>query len=194
MRIDITNNCPTKSSCETYSPIPVEVTKSVVVDKTNTLHQFDAAGIIGIPSPVGKVPLVFYIKEAEGRGRRGIIYYDDYDSICYMYPESEHAGWCEQPYDLKYDKLEAWDNGTERGWRRNHGIFEIWVSVWREWYNGQIMYRPKLKIQGCGHEDDGYPMKSTVVTVEEKRPVHHVKQVNKRKINRGGGCGCRKGA
>lgn len=193
MKIEITNNCPTKTSCEVYSPIPVEVTKSVNVDKTNTLHQFDTAGIVGVPSPVGKVPIVFYVKEGNGRGRRGIVYYDDYDSVCFMYPESEHAGWCEQPYDMKYDKLEEWDNGVEHGWHRNHGIFELWVSVWREWYNGQVMYRPKLKIQGRGHENDGYPMRSKVVTVEEKRPVRHVKQVNKRKVNRGS-CGCRKGA
>ena len=185
-------NCE-RHTCETYSPIPVEVTKSLNVDKTNTLHQFDTAGIVGLPSPVGKVPILFYVKEAEGRGRRGVLYYDDYDSVCFMYPESEHAAWCSQPYDMKYDALVPFNNGVERGVRRNYGIFELWVNVWRKWYNGQVMYRPRLKIQGCGHDYDGYPMRSKVVTVEEKRPTtRRVKQVIKKKVSHS--CGCQKGA
>ena len=191
MKIEISNSCPANSSCEAYSSIPLEVTKSMEVDKTNTLHQFDTAGIVGVPSPVGKVPIVFYVKEGNGRGRRGIVYYDDYDSVCFMYPETEHAEWCEQPYDMKYDKLEEWETETEKGWHRNHGIFELWVSVWRHWYNGQIMYRPRLKIQNCGHESDGYPGKSTPVVVEEKRISRYVAKPTKKKINHS--CGCRKG-
>ena len=54
MKIEISNNCPTKTSCEGYSPVPIEVTKSMNVDKTNTLHQFDTAGIVGaFPSREG---------------------------------------------------------------------------------------------------------------------------------------------
>ena len=174
MKIDITNNCPATSACDSYSPIPVEVTKTANVDKTNTLHQFDTAGIVGVQSPVGKVPIVFYVKEAEGRGRRGILYYDDYDTICWMYPESEHAEWCQQPYAMKYDALEPWDNGVESGLARNWGILDLWVSVYRKWYNGQVMYRPRLKIQGCGRRDGGYPGKSVVEVVEEKRQSHYV--------------------
>ena len=93
MRIDASAKCEVHKTCETYSPIPVEVSKSVNVTKTNTLHQFDTAGIVGVPSPVGKVPIMFYVKEAEGRGRRGILYYDDYDSVCFMFPEVEHSEW-----------------------------------------------------------------------------------------------------
>ena len=192
MKIEITNNCQAYKTCETYAPIPVEVSKSVNVDKTNTLHQFDTAGIVGVQSPVGKVPIMFYVKEAEGRGRRGIVYYDDYDSVNFMYPESEHADWCEQPYDLKYDKLETWSNEIERGWHRNWGIFELWVSIWRHWYNGQVMYRPRLKIQPCNHDYDGYPARSKVETVEEKRPARRQVKVNNKKVNHS--CGCRKGA
>lgn len=192
MRIDASAKCRPYPECDSYTPIPVEVTKSVNVDRTNTLHQFDTAGIIGIPSPVGKVPIVFYIKEGEGHGRRGIIYYDDYDSVCFMYPESEHSEWCEQPYDLKYDKVEPFDNGVESGFRRNHGIFELWVSVFRRWYNGQIMYRPRLKIQGCGRRDGGYPSKSEVEVVKEKQRSTYVQKPVKQKINHS--CGCRKGA
>lgn len=192
MKIENSNSCPTRTPCETYSSIPIEVTKSMNVDKTNTLHQFDTAGIVGVQSPVGKVPIMFYVKEAEGRGRRGVLYYDDYDSVCFMYPEVEHAEWCEQPYDLKYDKLETWDNGVERGWHRNWGIFELWVSVLRKWYNGEIMYRPRLKIQPCNHDFDGYPGKSTVVTVAEKKKNKVITRPIKRRVNRS--CGCRKGA
>lgn len=189
MKIEQPTTC-TKSTCDTYSPVALEVTKSAIVDKTNTLHQFDTAGIIGIPSPVGKVPIVFYLKEGEGRGRRGIIYYDDYDSVAYMYPESEHAGWCEQPYDMKYDKLEEWQTDTEKGWHRNWGIFQLWVSIWRHWYNGQVMYRPKLKIQPCNHDFDGYPGKSTPVAVEEKRYNRYQPAPVKKKLNHG--CNCRR--
>ena len=192
MRIDASAKCKAYKTCETYSPIRVEVSKSLNVDKTNTLHQFDTVGIVGVPSPVGKVPIMFYVKEGAERGRRGVLYYDDYDSVCFMYPETEHAGWCKQPYALKYDKLEEWDNGVEHGWHRNHGIFDLWVSVWRKWYNGQVMYRPRLKIQGCGHDYDGYPMRSNIEVVEEKRPTRRVKAVIKKKTNHS--CGCQKGA
>lgn len=190
MRIDTERNCKAYS-CDSRTPIPIEVTKSAVVDRTNTLHQFDTAGVIGIPSPVGKVPIVFYIKEGEGHGRRGIIYYDDYDTVCFFYPESEHAEWCEHPYDIKYDKVEPFDNGVESGFRRNHGIFELWVSVLRRWYNGQIMYRPHLKIQGCGHDTDGYPTRSSAVILSEKTRTRTEKPRKTKQINRS--CGCRKG-
>lgn len=194
MRIDASAKCTLNSTCDSYSPIPIETAKSANVDKTNTLHQFDTVGVVGVQSPVGKVPIMFYVKEAEGRGRRGVLYYDDYDSVCFMYPESEHAEWCSQPYDMKYDALVPFDNGIESGLRRKHGIFQLWASVYREWYNGQVMYRPRLKIQGCGHDNDGYPGKSTVEVVEEKT-VKRSKQIAtpvKRKINHS--CGCRKGA
>lgn len=190
MRINTERNCRIHG-CDSRTPIPVEVTKSAVVDRTNTLHQFDTAGIIGVPSPVGKVPIVFYVKEGEGHGRRGIIYYDDYDTVCFFYPESEHAEWCEHPYDIKYDKVEPFDNGVESGFRRNHGIFELWVSVLRRWYNGQIMYRPRLKIQGCGHDDDGYPTRSSAVILSEKTKTRTERPRKTKQINRS--CGCRKG-
>lgn len=189
MRIENERNCPKYSECSSRTPIPVEVSKSVNVTKTNTLHQFDTASIVGIPSPVGKVPIVFYVRETATTGRRGIIYFDDLDSVCWMYPESEHAEWCEQPYDLKYDKVEAFDNGKGSGFRRNHGIFELWVNVLRRWYNGQIMYRPHLKIQGCGRDSDGYPTKTTVETLEEKRKTRRVKLKKTKRTS----CGCQKG-
>lgn len=192
MKIDVSNNCTAYPTCDSYSPIPIETAKSVNVEKTNTLHQFDTVGIVGLQSPVGKVPIMFYVKEAEGRGRRGIIYYDDYDSVCFMYPESQHAEWCAHPYDMKYDALVPFDNGVERGLRRNFGIFELWANVYRKWYNGQIMYRPHLKIQGCGHDFDGYPGKSTVEVVEEKKRSPRVIKAAPKKINHS--CGCRKGA
>lgn len=192
MKIDASANCTIRSTCDTYSPISLEVAKSAKVEKTNTLHQFDTVGVVGVPSPVGKVPIMFYVKEGPGRGRRGIVYYDDLDSVCFLYPETPHAEWCSQPYDMKYDALEPWDNGVERGLRRNHGIFELWASVYREWYNGQIMYRPYKKIQGCGHESDGYPGKSTPTVVEEKVKKRSARIAPvKRKINHS--CGCRKG-
>lgn len=190
MRINTERNCRIYG-CDSRTPIPIQVTKSANVTKTNTLHQFDTSGIIGIPSPVGKVPIVFYIKEGEGHGRRGIIYYDDYDTVCWMYPESEHSEWCSQPYDIKYDKVEEFDNGVESGFKRNHGIFELWVSVCRRWYNGHIMYRPHLKIQGCGRDDDGYPTRSTVDTLEEKVRTRVERPRKTKQINRS--CGCRKG-
>lgn len=192
MKIDASAKCTIQPTCDSYSPIPLETTKSVNVDKTNTLHQFDTVGVVGIPSPVGKVPILFYVKEAEGRGRRGVLYYDDYDSVCFMYPEVEHAEWCSQPYDMKYDALVPFDNGVERGLRRNHGIFELWASVYRKWYNGEVMYRPRLKIQGCGHEHDGYPGKSRVDVVEEKVKKNRVQTAPvKKKTNHS--CGCGKG-
>lgn len=194
MRIELGNNCPATSTCEDYKSIPLEVTKTANVTKTNTLHQFDTAGVVGVQSPVGKVPIVFYVKEGEGRGRRGIVYYDDYDSVCWMYPESEHAEWCKQPYRMKYDALEPWDNGVESGLARNWGLFDLWVSVCRKWYNGQVMYRPHLKIQGCGRRTDGYPSRTEKVaeeTVEEKRRSR-IQTPVKHKINHS--CGCRKGA
>ena len=190
MRISTERNCKIYG-CDSRTPIPIQVAKSANVTKTNTLHQFDTSGIIGIPSPVGKVPIVFYIKEGEGHGRRGIIYYDDYDTVCWMYPESEHSEWCCQPYDIKYDKVEEFDNGVESGFKRNHGIFELWVSVCRRWYNGHIMYRPHLKIQGCGRDDDGYPTRSTVEPLEEKVRTRVERPRKTKQINRN--CGCRKG-
>lgn len=190
MRINTERNCKSYS-CDRRSSIMLQPTKSMNVTKTNTLHQFDASGIIGVPSPVGKVPIVFYMKEGEGHGRRGIVYYDDYDSVCFMYPENEHAGWCVQPYDMKYDAVVPFDNGVESGMRRNHGIFELWVSVFRRWYNGQVMYRPTHKIQMCGGDDDGYPTRSTEETLKEKTRTKAERRPNKnRTINHH--CNCRK--
>lgn len=181
--------------CE-YESIPLQPTLSIKADKTNTLHQFDTAGIVGLQSPVGKVPIVFYIKDTCDSAHKGIIYYDDYDTVCYMFPEDKHAKWCEQPYDLKYDALEKWDNGIERGYRRKHGIFELWRAVYREWYNGRVFFRPKLKVQGCGRHLGGYPTSSattsTVVTVEEKVPKNNRIIMNK-KTKANHSCGCRKG-
>ena len=167
----------------------LEVTKSINVDKTNTLHQFDASGIVGIQSPVGKVPIIFYMREGSDFGRRGIIYYDDYDSVCFMYPEEAHAEWCKQPYDMKYDKVVEWNNDVERGWHRKFGIFELWVTTFREWYNGRVMFRPRLKIQGCG-KNYCYPEKNEPDVLEPKsKNVKHT-QPAKQKINHS--CGCRK--
>lgn len=193
MKIDASAKCIPHEACDTYSPIPLQVDKTAKVLKTNTLHQFDFAQIVGVPSPVGKVPILFYVKEAEGRGRRGIVYQSDYlDTVCWLWPESEHAEWCKQPYDMKYDKLVPFDNGVERGLRRNHGIFELWVSVWRKWYNGQIMYKPYKKLKNCSHDFEGYPGKSTVEVVEETKTERRVVQApRKKKVNHG--CGCRKG-
>lgn len=179
-------------SCS-YSSVPIEATKSARVTKTNTLHQFDTADIIGLPSPVGKLPIVFYTRESCNSGRRGIVYFNDRDTVCWMYPESEHAEWCKKPYDLIYDALEPWSNEIERGWRRNHGIFEIWVNIWNHYYNGQIMYRPEKRIQGCGRRDGGYPSQSEVITVEEKtRNRTRTEQIKPNK-RRSKGCNCGKG-
>lgn len=177
-------NCP-------YKPIPIEVTKSANVDKTNTLHQFDTVGVVGVQLPVGKVPIVFYIKETPTTSRRGLLYYDDRDTVCWMYPEDKHAEWCKQPYRMKYDGLEHWDNGVESGLKRNHGFFDLWVSVLRKWYNGHVMYRPRLKIQGCGLRAGGYPTESNTVTVEEKPKPAKLPKPRKQIIKHG--CNCRKG-
>ena len=191
MRIDATAKCRPVESCEDYSPIFLGAENSLVVDRTNTLHQFDTAGIVGVPSPVGKVPIVFYVKESERGGRRGILYYDDYDSVCFMYPEDEHSEWCVQPYDMKYDALVPFDNGVERGLEREHGILELWVTAFRKWYNGEIMYRPRLKIQGCGRREGGYPTKSEAIVLKEEPK----RRVNTRiKKQRSHSCNCGKGA
>lgn len=189
MRINTERNCKAYS-CETYQPIPIQVAKSAEVTKTNTLHQFDTAAIIGLPSPVGKVPIVFYVRGVNG-GHRGIVYYDDRDTVCWMYPESEHAEWCRQPYDLKYDAVEDFDDGVSSGKRRKHGILELWVSAYRRWYNGQIMYRPHKKIQGCGNRTGGYPTKSDPLVLEEKKKTRTYTERKTKQINRS--CGCRKG-
>lgn len=176
---------------ECTRPIPIEVTKSARVTKTNTLHQFDTQNIVGVQSPVGKIPIVFYVRESCNSGRRGILYFGDRDSVCWMYPESEHAEWCRQPYDLMFDHMEPWETENERGYRRKWGILELWRYVWNHYYNGQIIYRPEKKIQGCGFRNDGYPSASTVETVE---PKHRTKteQVKKTK-RRSKGCNCGKG-
>ena len=105
------------------------------------------------------------------------------------------AGLAQKTYDgtanIKYDKVEEFDNGVESGFKRNHGILELWVSVCRRWYNGHIMYRPHLKIQGCGRDDDGYPTRSTVETLEEKVRTRVERPRKTKQINRS--CGCRKG-
>lgn len=177
-------NCP-------YKPIPAETIKSANVDKTNTLHQFDTVGVVGVQLPVGKIPIVFYLKETPTTSRRGLLYYDDRDTVCWMYPEDKHAEWCKQPYRMKYDGLEHWDNGVESGLKRNHGFFDLWVSVLRKWYNGHVMYRPRLKIQGCGLRAGGYPTESHTITVEEKPKPIKLPKPRKQTIKHG--CNCRKG-
>lgn len=192
MKVD-TTYCPAESACTGDTPIQVQVAKSAEVTKTNTLHQFDTVGIIGLPSPVGKLPIVFYVRDTATTGHRGIIYYDDRDTVCWMFPESKHAEWCKQPYDIKYDKVEPFDNGVESGFKRNHGILQLWVSVLRKWYNGQVIYRPHLKIQGCGVTHDGYPRYPSNYPSDYLSRYPSKKKVTpvKNKINHS--CGCRKG-
>lgn len=172
-------------------PIRIETAKSVNVTKTNTLHQFDTADIIGLPSPVGKVPIIFYVRDNAYDSHKGIIYGEDKDSVCYMYPEVEHAEWCKQPYDIPFDAIEPWDNGVERGLRRKFGILELWASVWRKWHNGEVMYRPSLKIQGCSNTDEGYPYKTEQKPSTTQRPS--VLPVTKKAKTTRPGCGCGKG-
>lgn len=194
MKLNASQNCIKTNSCRNdYEPITVQVTKSAKVDKTNTLHQFDTANIVGLESPVGKIPIMFYVKESCSTGRRGIIYFGGRDTVCFMYPETEMSEWCRQPYHMKYDALVPFDNGVERGARRNHGIFELWISVFRKWYNGQVMYRPRMMVQGCGRREGGYPrVRSQLETLEPKRVSRPVQVQKKTKTTRG--CGCRKGA
>lgn len=191
MRIENAQACTAYPVCTGRASIPLQVTKTMRVNKTNTLHQFDPADIIGIQTPVGKVPIVFYVKETSKGGRRGIVFGGDYDSVCFMFPENEHEDWCRQPYDMRYDAVEDFDNGVESGKRRNHGILELWVSVLRKWYNGQVLFRPELKLQGCGRDSDGYPTTSEAITVEEKTRSR-IKTKTSRGVNHS--CGCRKGA
>lgn len=174
---------------ECTQPIPIETTKSARVTKTNTLHQFDVQDIVGLPSPVGKIPIVFYLKETCNSGRRGILYFGDRDTVCWMYPESEHAEWCKQPYDLTYDHLDEWHTDIERGYRRNWGILELWAYVWNKYYNGHVMYRPEKKIQGCGFRNDGYPSTSTVETITPKTRTKTIQTIKKRSRS----CNCGKG-
>lgn len=175
-----------------YKTIPLQTTLSIKADKTNTLHQFDSVGVVGVPSPVGKVPILFYIKDTCDSGHKGLLYYDDYDSVCYMFPEDTHAEWCRQPYDLKFDGLEAFDNGVESGLRRKHGILELWVENYRKWYNGRVMFQPRLKVQGCGRHLGGYPQTAPNATAEEKKPAA-LKPVTTKKVRTNHSCGCRKG-
>lgn len=159
-------SCKVYPTCEDYTPITVEVSKSLNVDRTNTLHQFDTVGIVGLQSPVGKVPIVFYVKDTCTSAHKGILYYDDLDTVCWMFPEDYHAEWCRQPYMMKYDAIETYNTPVDTRFKRNYGFFDLWVSVWRKWYNGEIMYRPRLKIQGCGRRDGGYPQ-----TVKQEEPT-----------------------
>lgn len=189
MRINTERNCKTYNECDGRLPLAAPTAKSLNVTKTNTLHQFDDVGIVGVQSPVGKIPIIFYLKENSRGGRRGLLYYDDYDSVCFMYPEEEHSEWCEQPYDMKYDKVEYFDNGVESGYHRNHGIFELWVSVFRKWYNGRVMFKPTLKVQGCGRDSDGYPV-TTKAPLEQKTYSAYTPKTTTKEINHS--CGCRK--
>ena len=166
----------------------IKVAKSINVKKTNTLRQFDPTGIVGLESPVGKVPIIFYMKEGAERGRRGIVFYDDYDNVCFMFPEDKHEAWCKQPYHMKYDAVETHSNEQETWFYRNHGIFQLWVSVLRKWYNGQVMYRPYLKIKG--NVDNGYPAatkteETVTVTPKVVKKTQPVQNINH-------SCGCRK--
>lgn len=187
MRVEIPS-CKRTTDCFSRPSIPLEVAKSVNVTKTNTLHQFDTASIVGVPSPVGKVPIVFYVRESCTSTKRGIIFCGDRDTVCFLYPETAHAEWCQNVYDLKYDHLEHYDNGVESGYERKWGILELWHAVCRKWYNGQVMYRPDYRIQGCGRDLDGYPTVSDPEVVEEK-PVRRktIKPVSKSNLSP---CGC----
>lgn len=190
MRIEVPNQCDGYKPESCGGNIVAQTTKTMNVTKTNTLHQFDTVGVVGAPSPVGKVPILFYVKDSPTHYHAGLLYYDDYDSVCFVYPESEHSEWCKQTYDMDYDKVEAWDNGVESGYRRNWGILELDVEHKRTWHNGQIMYRPNLKIKDCGHHD-GYPTQPSNQTIPEKKIKRVIKQTE-RKTKRTPHCGCGK--
>lgn len=175
--------------CE-YEPIPLQPTLSIRATKTNTLHQFDPVGVVGLPTPVGKVPFLFYVKDTCDSAHKGILYYDDRDTVCYFFPEDIHAEWCKQPVDMKFDTLEKWEGENEWGYKRKHGILELWIENYRKWYNGRVLFQPKLRVQGCGNHLGGYPT-STEVEILEEKPKTKIKPVRIKKTTLG--CGCRKG-
>ena len=176
--------CERYEGCDLSCPaIKAEPDKSICVTKTNTLHQFDTANVIGVGSPVGKIPILFYVRTSCDSGYRGLAYYGERDTVCFMFPENAHADWCRQPYSLKYDAVEPWQTETERGFRRNFGILDLWVSVWRRWYNGRVMYRPCKKIQGCSDPCDGYPR-------EKQTTVRQNCYTNSKPTTEPKSCGC----
>ena len=175
-----------KDNCH-YEPYSLNPSPSLNVVKTNTLHQFDSAKIIGIQSPVGKIPIVFYVRHSCNSASKGIVYFGDRDSVCYMFPEDAHAEWCCQPYDMKYDGMESYDNGIESGMKRNHGIFELWVSVLRKWYNGRVLFRPTVQLRGCPAQ---YHYPQTKKETTQPVRVSHTTQPTQHKSRTG--CGCNK--
>lgn len=156
--------------------------KSIQVEKTNTLHQFDHLNIVGVDLTIGRVPILFYVKERPGGGRRGIIFGgDSYQDLCFMYPEVEHSKWCTTSYDLKYDKIEEKysPEKEETSWDRNHGIFQLDISNKRRWYNGTVWHRAK-KLLYAQNNNYSYPQIPGIAAASYTPIVNDVKNTTKK--------------
>ena len=167
-------SCTRYDNCDlSCPPIQAVPDKSICMTKTNTLHQFDTQEVIGVPSPVGKLPILFYVRTSCDSGFKGFIYYGHKDTVCFRHPEDAHSQWCGDTYDLDYDAVEPFDNGVERGARRNFGVLRLKNSYLRRWHNGRVMYRPCKIIQGCSDPCDSYPRekKQTVSSCYRSQPA-----------------------
>lgn len=183
--------------------IPAEVATSTGFHRENSLRQFNYSQILGVPTAVGMVPVVYRImlrpNKGCGGGYRGIVHYGNtYRGLCEMIPEYRHDIECKRRIMYKFNGLERYYNAEidETRFKRKKGFEIIELPFTRTYYNGALYYRADYDVQNCTGNSCcyGYPMDNdgdseTPVPVERyinpKRRTHHV---GKRRT----GCGCRR--
>lgn len=184
--------------------ISAEVATSTGLHRENSLRQFNYSQILGVPTAVGMVPVVYRImlrpNRGCGGGYRGIVHYGDtYTGLCTLLPEYRHDLKCSVKTIYKFDALERYydEKKDEKSFKRKKGYDIIELPYTRTFYNGALYYRADYLAMECSNSMCcyGYPIDNdgeaeTVIApeasdrVKPKRKTHHMSA--KRKT----GCGC----
>lgn len=157
---------------------------STRLKRDNSLRQFNYAQILGIPTPVGMVPVIYYLKYGEcddaartAFGNRGVIFYgDSYDSMCFLYPQQFNKVDCAENFIYKYDGIECVTSDViegERWFERNKGMGQITVPFIKRFYNGTVMYRAPYKLKKCAPAccDSYFYQKSETTPETTEQPI-----------------------
>lgn len=183
--------------------ISAEVATSTGFHRENSLRQFNYSQILGVPTAVGMVPVVYRImlrpNKGCGGGYRGIVHYGGtYMGLCEILPEYRHDLHCKVRTMYKFNGLETYYNAEkdETRFHRKKGFEIIELPYDRTFYNGALYYRADYLVQNCSNDMCcyGYPVDNdsdietelpVVRKAKLKRKTHH-------RSKRTTGCGCRR--
>lgn len=193
--------------------IPAEVATSTGFHRENSLRQFNYSQILGVPTAVGMVPVVYRILLGPAHGYRGIAHYGGtFTGLCEILPEYRHDLDCTTKTVYKFDALERYykndvdnpdaetpvEGKDETSFKRKKGFEIIELPFHRTYYNGALYYRADYLASNCSNsmccyrypaDNDGDS--ETFVAPEAHAKVYPKQQrISHKSGKKRTGCGC----